>query len=97
MIFTRVIATLFAFGTISALASPAPVVEKREDVSDVLAVISTLQSTYREMVIVHLHSFCRFAFSLGRSDGQNGRMEGMAACRSLEMPQRHIRSRCRGW
>ncbi|RXW14963.1 hypothetical protein EST38_g10890 [Candolleomyces aberdarensis] len=46
MIFSRVVAALFAFGTISAVASPAPaVVEKREDVSDVLAVISTLQST----------------------------------------------------
>jgi hypothetical protein len=45
MIFTRVFATLFAFGAVSALASPAPAVEKRQDVSEVLAVISTLQST----------------------------------------------------
>lgn len=46
MIFSRVVATLFAFGTISVLASPAPVVvEKRQDVSNVLGVIGTLQST----------------------------------------------------
>ncbi|KAJ2922554.1 hypothetical protein H1R20_g14546, partial [Candolleomyces eurysporus] len=49
MIFTRVVAALFAFGAVSVLASPAPaVVEKRQapaDVSDVLAIIGTLQST----------------------------------------------------
>jgi len=41
----RLVASFFAFGAISALATPTPVVEKREDVSDVLAIVGTLQSS----------------------------------------------------
>lgn len=44
MLFFPILASLFAFGTLSAVASPAPVVEKREDVSDVLRIVNSLQS-----------------------------------------------------
>ncbi|EAU81004.1 hypothetical protein CC1G_03180 [Coprinopsis cinerea okayama7 len=45
MFFTRVLLSVFAVGAISAVARPAETVQKREDVSDVLAVIGTLKST----------------------------------------------------
>jgi len=44
MFFSRAIISFFALGAISALAHPAPV-EKRQDVSDVLAVVETLKSS----------------------------------------------------
>ncbi|KIJ55982.1 hypothetical protein M422DRAFT_239159 [Sphaerobolus stellatus SS14] len=51
MIFSRVLLSFLSLGVISAVASPAPVaeekraIEKRADVSDVLGVVSTLQSS----------------------------------------------------
>ncbi|PPR04822.1 hypothetical protein CVT24_007082 [Panaeolus cyanescens] len=45
MFFSRALFSLLAVGAIGALASPAPVVEKREDVSDVLAVVGNLKAT----------------------------------------------------
>ncbi|KAF9048944.1 hypothetical protein BJ165DRAFT_1342870 [Panaeolus papilionaceus] len=49
MFFSRALLSFFAVGAISTLASPTPapvdVVEKREDVSDVLAVIDTLKTS----------------------------------------------------
>lgn len=44
MLFFPVIASFFAFGALSAVGSPAPVVQKRQDVSSVLSILDTLQS-----------------------------------------------------
>lgn len=47
MLFFPIVASFFAFGALTAVASPAPVVdtvEKRQDVSSVLAILDTLQS-----------------------------------------------------
>ncbi|KAF9048943.1 hypothetical protein BJ165DRAFT_1367828 [Panaeolus papilionaceus] len=44
MSFSRAIFSFLAIGAIGALASPAPVAEKREDVSDVLAVVGNLKA-----------------------------------------------------
>jgi hypothetical protein len=47
MLFFPIIASFFAFGALTAVASPAPAVdtvEKRQDASSVLAILSTLQS-----------------------------------------------------
>lgn len=44
MLFFPVLASLFAFGSLAAVASPTPVVEKREDVADVLRIVNSLQS-----------------------------------------------------
>lgn len=46
MIFSRAVFAVLAFGGLSAIASPTPaVVEKRQDVSEVLGVIDTLSTT----------------------------------------------------
>ncbi|KAF6759949.1 hypothetical protein DFP72DRAFT_121232 [Ephemerocybe angulata] len=45
MYFKSIVASFFALGAICAAASPAPVVEKRQDISSVLAIIETLQSS----------------------------------------------------
>jgi len=45
MIFSRVVATFFAIGSVGVLALPSAPVEARADITDVLAVLDTLQSS----------------------------------------------------
>lgn len=46
MFFSRAVFSILAFGGLSAIASPAPVVvQKRQDVSEALDIIGTLDST----------------------------------------------------
>ncbi|KAF5342323.1 hypothetical protein D9611_001490 [Ephemerocybe angulata] len=45
MYFKSIVASFFALSAICAVASPAPVAEKRQDVSSVLAIVNSLQSS----------------------------------------------------
>ncbi|KAG2010607.1 hypothetical protein CC2G_013418 [Coprinopsis cinerea AmutBmut pab1-1] len=45
MFFTRALFSVFAVGAIAAIAAPSAVVEKREDISDVLAIVGTLKAS----------------------------------------------------
>jgi len=45
MIFSRVVAAFFAIGSVGVLALPSAPVEARADITDVLAVLDTLQSS----------------------------------------------------
>ena len=44
MLFFPVLASFFAFGALTAVASPAPSVEKRTDVADVLTVVLDIEA-----------------------------------------------------